>query len=325
MSNRPRLKNGATFEIDPELLLPDAGIYPWIVDDGKHEDYLNPNVPRGMPRVIHPETEATFDEELSGFWVRTTWLGDGNGGVARSPWNDPMVRALTFVRHETNPAWEVWMIADGTYNTDDIVLPVRITTAMTNGMLRSERAEAVEWALEIMNNPMNYFFGKTDLPSESVPLGHPTLRQAQERTPSRRDAFRSARSLYRFAYPPHYPKEFKELLVFERSAPEILNADRGDPERAERRYAAVGLAAILARVLREPCEDGAFHEDPIVLFGKQVGKSRATAFKLIQEAVNRGVLSEPVGGRGRRYLTPKGREILFSILGRVHDDQFNTE
>lgn len=291
-------------------------VYPWRVDDTEHEDYLEPPgaTPKHLPRVIR---RAFEDERMSSDWSingrhpLTSWVGRGDGTVARSPLGEPMVRAVTFVYRDGDHRQAVWCIADG-YELEGAMIPARMTLAIGGDLARSQDPEGLAWAARVMATPGAHFLGA------GVARDHGLLDWNTDRPDAARDIFSSARWLLALADQGRYPARFRELL-------EPFRENRSyapDGERSKQapltpeNYAALAVHYLILRALRTPGEDGKL-ADPNDVLGMSLGKSRASARNYVDAAVGAGVLTRGAPGTGRRSLTDMGDDLAAALMLEV--------
>lgn len=269
---------------DPHL---DLNLRPWQIEDAGHDSYLMPEkeTGAGMPRVFDADLEGSAlagDWALNGRLPMTWWVGDGRGRIARTPWDEPIIRAAAWVEREGHVDHRVWMIADGSPDGDSVRL-LRSTLAISPALYAAattyEGLEAFRWVHQVLENPAPYFFAQRN----------PGLREHLEAGAGRpdfvRDIFRSGRRLAQLADSNNYPVALDGLL-------EVFRGDArgGEISRTDEHFAALGLHFVLIRAMREPSPDEK-KPTPYELLGESLGKSAAAARKYVTEAEKRGLLT----------------------------------
>lgn len=307
------VQNGAIPPSEPPT---ESFVHPWHVDDSEQEDYLESATatPRYLPRIIRRDFE---DEHMSGDWSingrhpLTYWVGRRDGTAARSPLGPPMVRAVSFVYRHGDHRQAVWCIADG-YEREGAMVPARMTLAIGGDLGRSQDAEGLAWAAQVMAAPGAYFLAGSAAKERGF------LARDTHRPDTARDIFSSARWLLALTDQDSYPAPFRELL-------EPFRENRSyapDGERSKQapltdgNRAALAVHYLILRALRTPGEDGKL-ADPNDVLAMSLGKSRASARNYVDQAVAAEVLTPGAPGTGRRYLTAKGDDLAAGMMLEV--------
>lgn len=288
----------------PIHIYPHQPVRPSRIEKDGHEALLVPETESGpgRPRLARPELDAAANRFIvdvdeiapANAHHAVHWVGGGRGVVARTPWGEPVVRAVAYAAHEDDRKLRLWVIGDGALSEDESeVQPLRLTVAVSPALetALTEDPRYMGWVAEKIANPSELLE-----PGAVLPTG----------------LFGPALSLAHLSDERLYPDRLRELL-------EPFKKDgRTDDaiEREDEHYAALMLRLILLRSFRPNGDSRSPYELLGEVCAEVPGYPRSVSWvrDQVAEAMRRDVVGKAAPGTGARELTEKGDWLLGDLV-----------